>query len=345
MRFSDIQGNAPVVAALRSMVDAGRIPHAILFHEDDGGGAFPLILAFLQYLYCTDRTSGQGEGLSDSCGHCPSCNKVGKLIHPDVHFVYPVTTPKSSSESSVSPSLPYIQKWRELLLSNPSFHEEEFNEALGMEQKSTVITVAEASSILSRLSLSAMEGGYRCVVMYLPEKMNLPTANKLLKMIEEPPENTLFLLVTHSPEKVLTTIFSRCLLMRIMPSGRSAFVDPQFKEIFYDMMNALTARDLAAALDCVDAIVSLPSREKQKSFLKFAAEGLRNLFLCQQNLLSVTTFPPEDEEFYRETAARCKRTFPRSALAVMDRSMLLLERNVSQKILFTDTVCKLYKIV
>ena len=339
MKFADIQGNAPVVAALRSMVDAGRIPHAILFHEDDGGGAFPVVLSFLQYLYCTDRKDG------DSCGRCPSCNKVGKLIHPDVHFVYPVTTPKSSAESAVSPSLPYIQKWRELLLANPSFHEEEFNEVLGMEQKSTVITVAEASSILSRLSLSAVEGGYRCVVMYLPEKMNLPTANKLLKMIEEPPENTLFLLVTHNPEKVLTTVFSRCLLMRIMPDGRSAYVDPQFKEIFYDLMNALTERDLAAALETVDTIAALPSREKQKSFLKFAAEGLRNIFLCQQNLLPVVSFPPEEEEFYRRTAARCKRTFARNALSVMDRSLLLLERNVSQKILFTDAVCKLYRII
>ena len=340
MRFADIQGNAPVVSTLRSMVDTGRIPHAILFHEDDGGGAFPVVLAFLQYLYCTARTPD-----SDSCGQCPSCNKVGKLIHPDIHFVYPVTTPKASADSAVSPSLPYIQKWRELLLSNPSFHEEEFNEALGMEQKSTVITVAEASSILSRLSLSAMEGGYRTVVMYLPEKMNLPTANKLLKMIEEPPEKTLFLLVTHSPEKVLTTIFSRCLFIRVIPDGRRAYVDSQFKEIFFDLMNALTARDLAASLEAVESIVALPSREKQKSFLKYTAEGLRNVFLCQQHLLAVASFPPEDEEFYRHLAAECKRTFVRSALAVLDRSLLLLERNVSQKILFTDAVCKLYRII
>ena len=133
--------------------------------------------------------------------------------------------------------------------------------------------------------------------------------------------------------------------MRVMPAGRSAFVDPRFKEIFYDMMNALTERDLAAALETVDVITDLPSREKQKSFLKFASEGLRNVFLCQQNLLSVTSFPPEDEDFYRRIAAKCKRTFARNALAVMDRSLLLLERNVSQKILFTDAVCKLYRII
>ena len=255
MKFADIEGNAPLVEALRSMVDRGRIPHAILFHEDDGGGAIPIILAFLQYLYCT------GHSESDSCGTCPSCNKVGKLIHPDIHFVYPVASAgKSSSDSTVSPSLPYIPKWRELVAADPYFTEAQFNEALGMEQKSTVITVAEAASVLSRLSLSAVEGGYRTVVMYLPEKMNAPTANKLLKMIEEPPEKTLFLLVTHNPEKVLVTIFSRCLFMRVIPQGRSRMDDPEFRELLFDLMNALAAKDLGAALECVDAIVALPSR-------------------------------------------------------------------------------------
>lgn len=339
MRFADIQGNAHVVEALRTMVDRGRIPHAILLHEDDGGGAFPLLLAFLQYLYCGNRTDG------DSCGSCPSCNKVSKLIHPDVHFVFPVVS-KGSSESTVSPSLLYLPKWRELLSENPSFREAEYNEALGFEQKSTVITVAEASSILSRLSLSAVEGGYRSVVMYLPEKMNPSAANKLLKMVEEPPGNTLFLMVTHAPERVLTTIYSRCLLIRVLPPDRVQYARLEGDgEIFFDLMNALAAHDLAAALETVDAMTLLPSREKQKAFLKTLAEGLRNIFLVQQNLLQVSTFPPEEKDFYTDMATRCKRTFPRQALAVTDRSLMLLERNVSQKILFTDLVCKLYRIL
>ncbi len=339
MKFSDIRGNEAVTQALRGMVDSGKIPHAILLHEDDGGGAIPIVQAFLQYLYCTDRKGG------DSCGRCPSCNKIGKGIHADIHYAYPVTTPKSSSDSTLSPSLPYVQKWRELLQTNPSFSEAEFNEALGMEQKSTVITVAEASAILSRLSLSSIEGGYRSVVIYLPEKMNPATANKLLKMIEEPPALTLFLLVTHSPEKVLTTIFSRCLLMRVVPQEGLRYVDSQLREIFFDLMNALVAHDLGAALDTVDALTALPSREKQKSFLKYTAGGLRNIFLLQQQLPQMADILPDELDFYRLLASRCKRTFPRAALAVLDRSLMLLERNVSQKILFTDTVCKLYKII
>ena len=338
MRWKDIQGNGGVVDALRSMVDRGRIPHAILLHEDDGGGAMPLVLAFLQYLYCTDRRDG------DSCGVCPDCNKVSKLIHPDIHFVYPVVS-KSSSDSTVSPSLSYISEWRSLVTSNPSFFEAEYNTALGMEQKSTLINVAEAASILSRLSLSAVEGGYRSVVMYLPEKMNSQAANKLLKMIEEPPEKTLFLLITHSPEKVLTTIFSRCLLMRVLPQQRSRYVEQGLPELFYDMMNALVAHDLAAALETVDEMTALPSREKQKSFLKYAAEGIRNVFLLQQGLPQVTTFPEDEEAFYKALSKNCKRTFARNGLGVLDRSLMLLERNVSQKILFTDMVCKLYRLI
>jgi DNA polymerase-3 subunit delta' len=336
MRFEDIQGNAPLLEALRSMVDRGRIPHAMLLHEDDGGGAFPIILAFLQYLYCTDHTG---------CGTCPSCNKVAKLIHPDIHFVYPVASARTSSDSTVSPSLPYLPQWRELLLTNPSFTEEAFNEALGIEQKSTVITVAEAASVLSRLSLSAVEGGYRTVVMYLPEKMNAAAANKLLKMIEEPPEKTLFLLVTHSPEKVLVTIFSRCLFLRVTPSGKRLDADPALREIFFDLMTGLAARDLGAALESADAIVALPSREKQKSMIAVMAEGCRNIFLLQQGLRDLAVFPGEDQAFYQEMAVRCKRTFARNALSVLDRSLLLLERNVSQKILFTDLTCKLLRII
>lgn len=336
MRFEDIQGNAPLLEALRSMVDRGRIPHAMLLHEDDGGGAFPIILAFLQYLYCTDHMG---------CGTCPSCNKVAKLIHPDIHFVYPVASARTSSDSTVSPSLPYLPQWRELLLTNPSFTEEAFNEALGIEQKSTVITVAEAASVLSRLSLSAVEGGYRTVVMYLPEKMNAAAANKLLKMIEEPPEKTLFLLVTHSPEKVLVTIFSRCLFLRVTPSGKRLDADPALREIFFDLMTGLAARDLGAALEAADAIIALPSREKQKSMIAVMAEGCRNIFLLQQGLRDLAVFPGEDQAFYQEMAVRCKRTFSRNALSVLDRSLLLLERNVSQKILFTDLTCKLLRII
>ena len=134
MTFSDIQGNEEVKAAFRTMVDSGRIPHAILLHEDDGGGAMPLVLAFLQYLYCEHRSGG------DACCSCPSCNRVSKLIHPDIHFIFPSSAGTSSAD--------WAPKWRPLLASNPSFTENELAEALGIEGKSLVIAVSEAKALL-----------------------------------------------------------------------------------------------------------------------------------------------------------------------------------------------------
>ena len=342
MRFKDIQGNEALTAALRQMVDSGRIPHALLLHEDDGGGAFPVVLAFLQYLYCRNRADG------DACGACPSCNKVAKLIHPDIHFVFPV----AGADKPVSDT--FAPVFRELVLSQPYFFENELYAALGFEGKQGLISVGEAKSVLDKLSLSGVEGGYRSVVMYLPEKMNQPAANSLLKMIEEPPEMTLFLLITHAPEKVLTTISSRCLPMRVMPLPRAvaAEVHPAQSadrtvclDLFSDLLEALLKRDLLTALETGEAIASLENREKQKSFCKFATECLRRIFLLQQGLPELAGIPDDEKAFVGRMAERCRKSFPRGAMNAIDRAAMLLERNVSQKILFTDLVNRLYMLI
>ena len=321
--------NATVAAALRQMAESGRIPHAMLFHENDGGGAFPLVLDFLERLY----------------GNNP---RVAKLIHPDIHFIFPV----AGSDKPVSDQ--FIGKWRELLLANPCFFENELYEALGIEGKQGVISVNEARSILEKLSLSAVEGGYRTVVLYLPEKLNIQAANTLLKMVEEPPEKTLFLMVTHEPEKVLTTISSRCLFMRVRPFSREEMlsVHPQqgsdlavAADLFHDLMAALTGKDLLGALETAEAVAALGSREKQKVFCRFASDAFRNIFLLQQGMENLADIPEDEMPFYRDLASKCRKAFPRQAEEALDRALLLLERNVSQKILFTDLVDRLYMIV
>ena len=177
MRFAEIHGNDGVKRALAGMVDSGKIPHAILFHEDDGCGAVPMCVSFLQYLFCRNRSEG------DSCGACAECNKIAKLIHPDIHFVYPVTGGSIIPSSAKPTALSYVKQWRELVLGNPYFTERDLHEALGIEGKSSLISVAEAREILGRLSFHSLEGGWRAVVMYLPEKMNAEAANRLLKSI------------------------------------------------------------------------------------------------------------------------------------------------------------------
>ena len=318
--------NEAVAAVLRQMAESGRIPHAMLLHENDGGGAFPLILSFLERVY----------------GNNP---RVAKLIHPDIHFVFPVAGPDKPVSSQ------FMGAWRTLLLENPYFFENELYAAIGIEGKQSNISVHEARAILDALSLSAVEGGYRTVVVYLPEKMNVQAANTLLKMIEEPPEKTLFLLVTHEPEKVLVTISSRCLFLRVMPLTREEMrslhprqgdEETALSDLFHDLLDAVAKRDLLGALEMGEAAAALDSREKQKRFCRVAGEGLRSLFLLQQGLPALADVPDDEQAFYRGLSGKVRKTFPRQGMAALDRALLLLERNVNQKILFTDLVNRLY---
>lgn len=322
-----VYGNTEVVAALHQMVQSGHVPHALLLHEDDGGGAFPLAMNFLEELY----------------GGSP---RVQKLIHPDIHFVFPV----AGSDKPVS--LQFIAKFRELALENPYFFENELYTAIGIEGKQGMISVNEARSILDRLSLSAVEGGYRTVLVYLPEKMNAQAANALLKMVEEPPAKTLFLLITHAPEKVLITISSRCLHMRVQPLSPEAEREVHAREnasnqvltdLFHDLLEAIVARDRLKALETGEAVADLKVREQQKTFCRLASEDLRRLFFLQK-MPALAHVPEGEEDFYKRMAGALKPTFPRKGMVALDRALLLVERNVNQKILFTDLVNQLYSL-
>ena len=372
MRFADIIGNGSAVDALTSMADSGRVAHAMLFYENEGCGAIPLALAYIQYLNCTDPKDG------DSCDECPSCRQMSKLIHPDVHYVFPVNKgPKASDDKPTSES--YIRYWRELVLSNPYFLEADLQKAIGIESKTGLIAVAEAKSIISKLSLTAVADGYKAVIFYLPEKMNQETANRLLKMVEEPPEKTLFMFITHAPEKVLQTIFSRCQSLRVLPlekeqvqavleekmgvapseaqakaalSGGSVGVAlsmigdkeeyNRFMDMFADLMRALVGRDLSSALDCGEAIASLESREKQKAFCTFAGECIRKIFMLQQKLPQLAGVPEEEEAFYAEMAQKCGRKFCSKTITNIEKVAYMIDRNVNSKILFCDLVNRMF---
>jgi len=299
---------------LCGMADSGRVPHAILLHEDDGGGGVALGIKFLEHLY----------------GGNP---RVAKMIHPDIHFVFPLIL----SGDSVSEQ--YAKEWRALVQDNPGFSEGDLYDALGFEGKNTVISVKEANSLLGVLSRYSLEGGYTTVVIYLPEKMNSVAANKLLKILEEPPQQTLFLMVTHAPERLLPTILSRCQLFRMESSG-SAEVTLRYDDggLLSSLMDALIARDLSAALEVGEQLAALPSRDSMRAFCRYAAEKMRRVFLVQQGLSSLAG----DDAEAAAWAAACKKTFPRKALEALDKASALIGRNVNQKILFTDMVDRFY---
>ena len=348
MRFADVIGNAEVARTLANMADSGRVAHAMLMYENEGCGALALALAYVQYLNCSNPSGG------DSCGECPSCRQMSKLIHPDVHFVFPVNKgPKTSDEKPTSES--YIKYWRELAVADPYFTESDLQKAIGIESKNGLIAVAEAKSIINKLSLTAVGDGYKAVIFYLPEKMNQETANRLLKMVEEPPVQTLFIFITHAPEKVLQTIFSRCQSVRVMPltkeeAARVNALKPQsedsdadvFQELFYDLMNGIVSRDLMAALECGEAIAALDSREKQKAFCAYAGDCMRKIFMIQRNMPQIAGVEDGEQEFYAFLAQKCGQEFCSKSMTNIEKVVAMIDRNVNSKILFCDLVNRMF---
>ena len=201
MRFSDIIGQSAVKHRLRRMADGGRLPHAQLLLGPEGSGKLALAMAYAQYVLCTDRKDG------DACGKCPSCIKAGKLVHPDLHFSYPTVGSKMTSEA-------FLPQWRSAIAENPNLNANEWIQHIGAENKQGNITKEECVSIIRKLSLKTFESTYKVLIMWLPEYLG-KEGNRLAKLIEEPPERTLFILVAERQELILNTILSRCQIVNV----------------------------------------------------------------------------------------------------------------------------------
>ena len=352
------------------MVDSGKIPHAMMFYENDGCGAFAIVQAFLQYVFC-------GGDVDES----PGAHRVAKLIHPDVKYVYPVnlgayTTNKKRSDIT---SVFYIEHFRKLAMANPYFLEDDLNDAFQLQGRTGGIAVNDAKEIMEEIYLSPVEGGYKAVVIYLPELMNAPCANKLLKSIEEPPQKTLFLMITHNPDKVIQTISSRCQHFRVVPQSKAEITSAlqnsfgidgeeaaslaqqaygsigkalwltredsersQFIDMFNELMDAVAKRDFVMALGVADELIALDNKEKQKAFLEFMGEEIRKIFLCKQGLESISAIPSQEIPHYQNLAKVFHVRFCSHVLKALDQVNLLYARNVNPKLLVTDFVNRVF---
>ena len=204
MLFKEIIGQEATKAQLRQAVREGRIPHAQLFTGISGIGKLQLALAYAQYLNCPNRTD------EDSCGRCPTCLQYQHLQHPDLHFVFPIVKTDSTDTCN-----DFLEPWRKIILEKHYFDLDDWHAALGVETKQSMIYEKESGEILRKLSLKAYGDGYKIMIIWQPEKMNAATANKLLKILEEPAPKTVFLLVSEHPEQMLATILSRVQTIRI----------------------------------------------------------------------------------------------------------------------------------
>src|SRR5688572_13737850 len=229
MQVKDILGQLEVKNNLVELVQHNRLSHALLFISREGDGGLPLSLAFAQYIVCNSVNKRQagaagsslfGEStspasnapnLAESCGVCAACIKAGQLVHPDIHFSYPVVTKKTGSPPI---STDYISEWREFIKNYPYGNVYDWLQFIGAENKQGNITAHECNDIIRKLNLKSFESEYKILVMWLPEYLG-NEGNKLLKLIEEPPANTLFILVAENESLILPTILSRCQVVRI----------------------------------------------------------------------------------------------------------------------------------
>ena len=207
MLFKDVVGQDGVKSLLMSEVQNGHLPHALLLVGETGYGTMALALALANYILCDNTTS------EDSCGTCPECVKVKKLIHPDLHFSFPII--KIGSRETTTED--YIKEWHEFLLADKYFDLNDWLRNIHSENKQAIILQAEAKNIIQKLSLASYEGGWKIMIIWLPEKMKKEPANTLLKTLEEPADKTLFILCSEHPEQILTTIISRTQRINVPP--------------------------------------------------------------------------------------------------------------------------------
>jgi DNA polymerase III subunit delta' len=202
MQFSEILGQDYIKNHLTRSANLGRIPHAQLFVGPEGSGTLPMAIAYAQYILCNNQ-NGENSGVNESCNL-----KFQKISHPDLHFVYP--TVSTEGMKTKPKSIDFIADWRQFVLQNPYGGLFDWYSVLGVQNKQGEIRVDDAHEVLKSLALKSYEGGYKIMIVWMADKMNISASNKLLKLLEEPPEKTVFILISENEEDIIQTIRSRC---------------------------------------------------------------------------------------------------------------------------------------
>ena len=267
MYFKDIIGQEEVKERLRQSARTGIVPHAQLFTEQGGAGAFPLALAYARYLNCTNRTD------TDACGRCPSCLKYDELAHPDLHFVFPIVAKKEKKKEVCDD---YLSEWRGFLKEHPYFNMDEWLDYIEAGNSQAIIYSKESDEIIHKLSLKIYEAEYRILIVWLPEKLHPTCANKLLKIIEEPPMRTVILMVSETPDLILGTIQSRAQRIHIRPIETDAIMNAMVSRFGLSPDDAKHVAHLSSG-SFIKAMEAISLGEENKFFLEqFKAEDKRS---------------------------------------------------------------------
>ena len=246
MHFKDIIGLESEKVFLRQMVENNHLPHALLFLGPKGCGKLPLAIAFAQYILCEQKQS------NGACGNCDNCQKASRFIHPDIHFSYPIVGSKVNCDT-------FLSDWRSALTNSPYLGYNQWMQLIGAENKQGNINKEECVNIIKKLSLKTFEASHKILIMWLPEFLG-KEGNRLLKLIEEPPEQTLFILVAEDSEKILNTILSRCQLLKFSPLSDEAIADGLVEKTNVGREKAISTAHLANG-DFNEALLLIHQKE------------------------------------------------------------------------------------
>lgn len=367
MLFKDIIGQEEAKERLIREAKEGKIAHARLFCGNEGVGKLPLAIAYAQYLSCKHPTD------NDSCGVCPNCVKYNKLIHPDLHFVFPVI--KKKNKDTISDD--YLQEWREILNSSPYFNLNMWLKEMGAENQQAQIYVKESDEIIRKLNLKSSQGGYKVMIMWLPEKMNVECSNKLLKLLEEPPTQTIFILISEEPDMLLPTIQSRvqrfnihaidkekiaetlCLNYGLEPNDAKNIAhrcqgnflkaletihlneDNQFYfEEFVNLMRLAYQRKIREIKQWSDNIAAI-GREKQKNFLAYIQRMLRESFIYNFHTPDISYLSGEEQKFSSRFSPFINEGNVISIMEELSIAEQHIGQNVNAKMVFFDLALKM----
>lgn len=370
MKFKDVIGQSAVKQRLINSVRENHVSHAQLFLGPAGSGKLPLALAYAQYILCPNRTE------TDSCGVCPTCQKMQKLAHPDLHFVVPTATTKKVKTNPESDL--FMEEWREYVIQNQGYVDtSSWYTFLDVENKQGYMSVRDAASLLRKLSMKSYEGEYKIAIIWMAEKMRVDTANKLLKLLEEPPEKTVFLLIAEDAEELLATIKSRTVLVKI-PAIEPAAIesalqtrlgcDPQqahnaamisegnwlnachsvkesedrkfFFTTFQQWMRLCFRAAYSEIIDFSANIKTL-GREKQKELLDYGLRIIRNALLFNNNLAEIVMLPDDEKKFNANFAPFVNAANLAQIAELFEEAIRQIERNGNAQIIFTDVSFKM----
>jgi DNA polymerase III subunit delta' len=377
MLFSQVIGQQEIKAKLRNLVEHNRLSHALLLNAPEGAGGLPLALAFAQFLVCerVPVEPSKNNFPVESCDECPSCIKAARLIHPDIHYVYPVFSRKSGEKPLSSD---FISEWRAFISQFPYGTIFDWLQFIQAENKQGNISAYECNEINRKLSLKSFESGYKILIMWMPEYLG-NEGNKLLKLIEEPPPDTLFILVTENEALILPTILSRVQTIRLpSPSVQeiqealisragvqteqarqlAAVSEQNYREalrqlqhgqddwlgLLREWLNAVLKTGPMAQVKWVEEI-SRAGREKQKQFLQYFIHLLEQAIRLRMSDGAHVDLPDSEKDFALRLNKIADLSAQQAIAGEINKSIYFIERNAHAKMLFHALTIRLYHIL